>query len=82
MFLVVLVTYARSKPVNTKGAAAYLNCSESFLDRAAINKTGPAFRWIGSRREYDAPDLDAYKRETRVEPRRSIAVQAETQPEI
>ena len=57
--------------MNTKKAAADLGCSESFLDKAAANQTGPAYRWIGHRREYDQPDLDAYKRETRVEPRRT-----------
>ena len=63
--------------MNTKEAAAYLGCSESFLDRAAVNKTGPAYRRIGHRREYDVPDLDAHKRETRVEPRRNTAIQQE-----
>jgi hypothetical protein len=64
--------------MNTKKAAEYLHCSESFLDRAAVAKTGPAYRLIGTRREYDTPDLDAFKRETRVEPRSSTAIQRET----
>jgi hypothetical protein len=78
--------------MNTKEAAADIGCSESYLDKAAVarrraqeenrsdadlTKIGPAFRWIGSRREYDQPDLDAYKRETRVEPRRAAAIQQE-----
>ena len=49
--------------MNTKEAAAYLGCSESFLDRAAVNQTA-GIRRIGHRREYDVPDLDAHKRET------------------
>jgi hypothetical protein len=64
--------------MNTKKAAAYLGCSESFLEKAAANQTGPAYRLIGHRHEYDPPDLDAYKRETRVEPRRSTAIQSES----
>ena len=64
--------------MNTKRAAEYLGASESFLDRAAANKAGPAYRKIGHRREYDQSDLDAYKRESRVEPRRSTAIQSES----
>ena len=56
----------------TPGAAAYLSVSKSFLDKAAAAKTGPAYRKAGRVRIYDQPDLDAYKRATRVEPRRTI----------
>jgi hypothetical protein len=57
--------------MNTKEAAEYLGASQSFLDKCAATKTGPAYRKIGHRREYDAPDLETFKRETRVEPRRT-----------
>jgi hypothetical protein len=57
--------------VNTLKAAAYLGTSKSWLDKSAAAKTGPAYRLIGRRREYDQPDLEDYKRQTRVEPRRT-----------
>jgi len=53
----------------TPGAAAYLGVSKSFLDKQAAAKTGPAYRKPGRVRIYDRPDLDDYKRVTRVEPR-------------
>jgi hypothetical protein len=84
--------------MNTKGAAVYIGCSKSYLDKAAIarqraqeeaeveaelSKIGPPFRWIGHRREYDQPHLDDFKRATTVEPRRrNTAVQHEIQSEI
>ena len=53
----------------TPGAASYLHCSKSFLDKAAAARKGPAYRKAGRIRIYDQPDLDAYKRATRVEPK-------------
>jgi hypothetical protein len=64
--------------MNSKKAAAYLGASESWLDNAAAAKIGPAYRLIGVRREYDQPDLDDYKRETRVEPRRTAIKTSES----
>lgn len=64
--------------MNTKKAAEYLGASKSFLDKCAATKTGPVYRLVGRRREYDQPFLDDYKRETRVEPRRSTANQSES----
>jgi hypothetical protein len=40
-------------------------------EAAELAKIGPAFRWIGHRREYDRPHLDDFIRATTVEPRRS-----------
>ena len=64
--------------MNTLKAAEYLGASKSFRDKSAAAKTGPSYRLIGRRREYDQPDLDEYKRLTRVEPRRSTAIQSES----
>jgi excisionase family DNA binding protein len=64
--------------MNTLKAAEYLGASKSFLDKSAAAKTGPSYRLIGRRREYDQPDLDAYKRETRVEPRRTALQHSES----
>ena len=52
----------------TRDAAKYIGSSKSWLDKAAAEGTGPAYRMIGRIRIYDEPDLDAYKRATRVEP--------------
>jgi excisionase family DNA binding protein len=52
----------------TRGAAHYLGVSKSFLDKKAAEGGGPAYRRPGRIRIYDQPDLDAYKRATRVEP--------------
>jgi excisionase family DNA binding protein len=52
----------------TQGAAVYLGVSKSFLDKKAAKGGGPAYRKPGRIRIYDEPDLDAYKRATRVEP--------------
>jgi hypothetical protein len=64
--------------MNTREAARYLGASESWLDKAAAAHTGPVYRKIGHRREYDAPDLDAFKRETRVEPQRTMTKTSES----
>lgn len=53
----------------TRGAAGYLEVSKSFLDKAAAAGKGPVYRKAGRVRIYDQPDLDAYKRSTRVEPK-------------
>jgi hypothetical protein len=59
----------------TRGAASYLYCSKSFLDKAAAAGKGPAYRKAGRIRIYDQPGLDAYKRATRVEPKSEQRVQ-------
>ncbi len=53
----------------TRGAATYLGVSKSWLDKEAARGTGPAYRKAGRLRIYDEPDLDAFKRATRVEPK-------------
>jgi excisionase family DNA binding protein len=53
----------------TQGAADYLGVSKSFLDKQAAKGAGPAYRKPGRIRIYDEPDLDDYKRATRVEPK-------------
>jgi Helix-turn-helix domain len=57
------------KSYKTPGAAEYLSCSESFLNKARHAGKGPAYRRHGRAVIYDEPDLDEYKRATRVEPR-------------
>jgi hypothetical protein len=64
--------------MRTKEAARYLNTSKSWLDKSAAAHTGPVYRKIGHRREYDQPDLDEYKRLTRVEPRRATELETTT----
>jgi hypothetical protein len=56
--------------MRTPQAAKYLDCSESFLNKLRSAGTGPAFRRAGRAVIYDQPDLDEYKRATRVEPSR------------
>ncbi len=57
------------KPYRTLDAAGYLGISKSWLDKAASSGSGPAYRRVGRIRIYDQPDLDDFKRATRVEPR-------------
>jgi hypothetical protein len=58
-----------TRSYRTRGAASYLGVSKSFLDKEAAKGTGPAYWKAGRIRQYDEPDLDAYKRATRVEPK-------------
>jgi hypothetical protein len=60
-----------SNPRRTPAAAEYLGVSKSFLnkDRAKGGQGRVAFRRVGRAVIYDEPDLDAYKRANRVEPR-------------
>ena len=58
-----------SNPRRTPAAAKYLGVSESFLnkDRAKGGGGRVAFRRAGRAVLYDEPDLEAFKRATRVE---------------
>jgi hypothetical protein len=58
-----------AKSYRTREAAGYLDVSKSWLDKQAAKGTGPAYRKVGRRRIYDQPDLDNFKRATRVEPK-------------
>jgi hypothetical protein len=57
--------------MRTPQAAAYLECSESFLnkDRAKGGKRLVPFRRLGRLVIYDLPELEAFKRAGRVEPK-------------
>jgi hypothetical protein len=69
-------TIAMSNTYRTQGAADYLGVSKSFLDKkAAAGAGGPVYRKAGRIRIYDQPDLDAYKRATRVEPKQGPKVE-------
>jgi hypothetical protein len=46
---------------NTQGAAEYLDCSESFLNKARCTGGGPPYFKIGAAVRYDYDDLEAYK---------------------
>jgi len=59
--------------VKTPQAAAFLGVSKAFLDkdRAKGGRGQVPFRRAGRAVIYDAPDLEAFKRATRVGPRES-----------
>ncbi len=52
--------------LKTREAAAYLNVSESWLNKSRITGTGPAFIKIGSGILYAVDDLDAFAAARRV----------------
>lgn len=46
--------------LDTKGAAAYLDCSPSFLNQGRVRGDGPPFRKLGHSVRYKRDDLDAW----------------------
>lgn len=52
--------------LKNREAAAYLNVSESWLNKSRITGTGPAFIKIGSGVLYAVEDLDAFAASRRV----------------
>lgn len=53
--------------LDTAGAAAYLNCSESLLTKLRVQGKGPRYLKRGGRVFYLKGDLDAYDRACVVE---------------
>jgi len=49
-----------TKYMNTRGVAAYLNCSTSYLEKTPLTGGGPRFIKIGKAVRYRLADLDAY----------------------
>lgn len=47
-------------------AAEYLGLSKSYLDKARMNCTGPAYAKLGATVIYSTADLDAWVRSNRV----------------
>jgi predicted DNA-binding transcriptional regulator AlpA len=46
--------------LDTKGAAAYLDCSKSFLDQRRVSGDGPRYSKLGHSVRYKRDDLDAW----------------------
>src|SRR5262249_14404407 len=51
---------ASTKYTNTRGAAAYLTCSKSYLEKVRLTGGGPRFIKIGKAVRYRFADLDAF----------------------
>ncbi len=51
---------APTKYTNTRGAAAHLACSASFLEKCRVTGGGPAFVKLGRAVRYRLEDLDAF----------------------
>ena len=49
-----------TKYTNTRAAAAYLNCSKSYLEKTRLTGGGPRFIKIGKAVRYRLADLDAF----------------------
>jgi hypothetical protein len=53
---------APTKYTNTRGAAAHLACSASYLEKCRVAGGGPKFIKIGRAVRYTLEDLDAFAR--------------------
>jgi|NGEPerStandDraft_6_1074524.scaffolds.fasta_scaffold89627_2 hypothetical protein len=53
---------AQTRYTNTRGAAAHLACSASFLEKCRVTGGGPAFVKLGRAVRYRLEDLDAFAR--------------------
>ncbi len=53
---------ASTKYTDTRGAAEYLACSASFLEKCRVTGGGPAFVKLGRAVRYRIEDLDAFAR--------------------
>jgi hypothetical protein len=51
---------ASQKYTDTRGAAAHLACSASYLEKCRITGAGPRFLKIGKAVRYKLADLDAF----------------------
>lgn len=58
-----------SAALDERDASNYLNLSVPWLRKARRTGAGPAFLRIGRTIRYTIPDLDAYQRAHRIEPR-------------
>jgi hypothetical protein len=54
------VDAAPTKYTDTRGAAAHLACSASFLEKCRVTGVGPKFIKIGRAVRYALADLDAF----------------------
>jgi hypothetical protein len=50
------------------GAAVYLDCSKSYLDKERSKGRGPAYTKIAGHIRYEEQDLDAFRAARRIEP--------------
>ena len=53
---------AQTKYTDTRGAAAHLACSASFLEKCRVAGGGPTFVKLGRAVRYRIEDLDAFAR--------------------
>lgn len=51
---------ATSQYTNTRGAAQYLACSISYLEKCRVSGSGPRFHKIGKAVRYKIEELDAF----------------------